>query len=202
VLILSGHFGNWEVTLATFGVFGFPLGVVVREMDNPYLHRWFAQFRERYRHRQLMKDGGWEEIVAALRAGGNLGLLADQDAGRRGVFVDFFGAPASTHKSIALLALEYDALIVLGYGIRLPDALQDARWSRFEIGCEAVLDPRDLQTSNPVRELTQQFTHALERAIGRAPEQYFWVHRRWKTDGETRKKAEKRADKAGERRAA
>ena len=181
VFILGGHFGNWEVTTATFGLFGMPLGVVARELDNPYLHRWFEQSRQSLGHRMLLKKGGWDEMVDLLKAGGNLGLLADQDAGRKGVFVDFFGHPASTHKSIALMALEYQAIIVVGYGIRLADDLANARWARFEIGCEEVIDSRDYTGPNAMAEITRRYSSALESAIRRAPEQYFWVHRRWKT---------------------
>jgi KDO2-lipid IV(A) lauroyltransferase len=195
VFIVGGHFGNWEVSMATFGMFGFPMGVVAREMDNPYLHRWFQKSRERFGHRLLLKDGGWDGMLQAVNAGGNLGLLCDQDAGRRGVFVDFFGSPASTFKSIALMAIEYRALLVAGYGIRLPDDLENARWARFEIGCEEVIDPLDHDGANAVKEITQRFTSALERSIRRAPEQYFWVHRRWKTDPVTRAKAVKKAEK-------
>lgn len=195
VFILGGHFGNWEVSMATFGFFGFPMGIVAREMDNPYLHRWFQHSRQQFGHQLLLKDGGWDGMLEAVNAGGNLGILCDQDAGRRGVFVDFFGTPASTYKSIALMAMQYDALLVAGYGLRLPDDLENSRWARFEIGCEEVIDPRDFDGASAVKEITQRFTHALERSIRRAPEQYFWVHRRWKTDAVTRKKAVKLAER-------
>ncbi len=195
VFVLGGHFGNWEVSMATFGFFGFPMGVIAREMDNPYLHDWFVRSRQQFGHRLLLKDGGWGDMVTAAEAGGNLGILCDQDAGRRGVFVDFFGSPASTFKSIALMAMEYDALLVMGYGIRLPDDFENARWSRFEIGCEEVIDPREFTGGDAVKQITQRFTSALEAAIRRAPEQYFWVHRRWKTDAVTRKKAVKIAER-------
>jgi Kdo2-lipid IVA lauroyltransferase/acyltransferase len=195
VFVLGGHFGNWEVSMATFGFFGFPMGVVAREMDNPYLHAWFARARQKFGHKLLLKDGGWGDMVAAAEAGGNLGILCDQDAGRRGVFVDFFGSPASTFKSIALMAMQYRAILVMGYGIRLPDDFENARWSRFEIGCEEVIDPLDYTEADAVKQITQRYTSALERAIRRAPEQYFWVHRRWKTDAVTRKKAVKEAER-------
>lgn len=187
VIVLAGHFGNWEVSLATFGHFGFPMGVVARHLDNPYLHRWFVRTREATGHRLYLKRGGFDGMIDVVAAGGNLILLADQDAGKRGVFVDFFGRPASTFKSIALMAIEYDALIAVGYGMRLPDH-PDARWARFEIGCEAIIDPQKIVARDVVREITQQYTSALERAIRRAPEQYFWVHRRWKSEPRVREK--------------
>ena len=126
-------------------------------------------------------------MVEYLERRGNLALLGDQDAGKRGLFVPFFGQHASTFKSIALLALQHRAVIVVGYAIRLPDDFSNYRWVRFEQGCEAVLDSEDYQGPNAVRELTTDYTRALERAILRAPEQYFWVHRRWKSQPAERK---------------
>jgi len=195
VLMLGGHFGNWEIGTTLFGLWGFPMGVVAREMDNPYLHDWFRQQRENTGHRLLLKSGDFDEMTALLSKGGNLGLLCDQDAGPRGIFVDFFGSPASTFKSIALLALEYDALVMVGYSIRRPDRFDESTWSRFEVGCETVIDPRHVQSGDPVGEITRQFTSALERAIRRAPEQYFWVHRRWKSEPRVRKTSSPTAQK-------
>jgi KDO2-lipid IV(A) lauroyltransferase len=188
VLLLGGHFGNWEVANGLFGIWGFPLGVIAREMDNPHLDRWFRRYREHFGHRLLQKKGDFDAILSVLQRGGNVALLGDQDAGSRGLFVDFFGHPASTFKSIALLALEYDALIMVGGAIRLPDDFTRRRWSRFLIGAEEVIDPRAVKSANPVGELTQRFTSALERLIRRAPEQYFWVHRRWKSEPRVRQR--------------
>jgi Kdo2-lipid IVA lauroyltransferase/acyltransferase len=189
VIVLSGHFGNWEVANATFGHFGFPLGVVARDLDNPYLHRWFERFRRHTGHRLISKRGGGGEIVAVMDRRAAVAMLGDQDAGSRGLFVPFFGRDASTFKSIALLALEYRAIVVVGYVRRLPDDFENCRWVRFEMGCEEVLDPDELQGRDPVRELTEQYTRALERMVRRAPEQYFWVHRRWKSQPQVRRRA-------------
>ncbi len=189
VIVLSGHFGNWEMAVSAFGVFGFPMGVVARDLDNPYLHDWFQRFREHTGHRLLSKKGGGGDMVEFLNHAGNLALLGDQDAGSRGVFVPFFGQPASTFKSIALLALEYRAVIVVGYALRLPDDFTRNRWVKFEQGCEAVIDSADYQGPDAIRELTEAYTEALERMIQRAPEQYFWVHRRWKSQPRIKKKS-------------
>ncbi len=201
VFLLGGHFGNWESTIAAFGLFDLPMGIVGRELDNPYLHAWIKQGRELTGHQLLLKQGGWDDMTTLLNAGGNLGLLCDQDAGKRGVFVDFFGRPASTFKSIALLALEHKAILVMGYGIRLPDDLQHARWAQFEIGCEEIIDVTEIQSNDEVREITQRYTAALERAVRLAPEQYFWVHRRWKTEPRANKSTQ-REETAAQRDAA
>ncbi len=180
VIMVGGHFGNWEMGISIFGRFGFPMGVVARDLDNPWLHAWFENFRQCTGHHTISKKGGFEAMTEELSRKGCLALLADQDAGGSGVFVDFFGKPASTHKSIALMALEHDALIVVGYATRRQEVLADG-WPRYEVGCEAVFDPRDFAGVDAVRELTAAYTHSLEQVIRRAPEQYFWVHRRWKS---------------------
>ena len=188
VLLLAGHFGNWEVAPAAFGAFGVPVSVVAREMDNPLIHAWFAESRQRSGGRLISKKGGGGEITDTLAAGGAVALLGDQDAGSRGLFVPFFGRDASTFKSIALLAVEHDALVVVGYARRLPDDFREHRWVRFEVGTEAILDPRDYDGTDMLRALTADYTAALERAVRRSPEQYFWVHRRWKSVPRVRKK--------------
>ena len=171
--------------------------VVARKLDNPYLHKWFFESRQQTGHQMYDKRGGSNEMIELLEAGGNLGLLCDQDAGYRGLFVDFFGRPASTFKSIALMALQYRALIIVGYGLRLPDD-PDARWVRYEIGCEEVIDTLEFDHSrDALKTITQRYTTALERAIRRAPEQYFWVHKRWKSrPGDTHESRKERRREA------
>lgn len=188
VLFLGGHFGNWEISVNTFGHFGFPMGVVARDLDNPYLHEWFRRFRESTGNTLISKDGGSSELVEIMERGGMASLLCDQDAGRGGLFVDFFGKPASTFKSIGLLALQYNALIVVGGAWRLPDTRQDGRWVRFNLTTQDVIDPADHQGVAGLAELTQRFTQSLEQLIRRAPEQYFWVHRRWKSEPRVRER--------------
>jgi Kdo2-lipid IVA lauroyltransferase/acyltransferase len=193
VIMLSGHFGNWEMAMATFGFFGFPMGVVARDLDNPHLHEWFRRFRQHTGHVLISKKGGSELMVELLEHRGHVGLLADQDAGPRGVFVDFFGRPASTFKSIALLALEHRAYICVGYAYRLPDDFENHHWVRYELGSEAFIDPLEVAGDDEIRAITEQYTQALERIVRRAPEQYFWVHRRWKTAPGARKRRKKAA---------
>ena len=189
VLFLGGHFGNWEISVNTFGHFGFPMGVVARPLDNPYLHEWFKAFRESTGNSLISKQGAGSELSEIMEKNGMASLLCDQDAGVSGLFVDFFGRPASTFKSIALLALQYNALIVVGGAWRLPDqASRNSHWVRFCLTTQEIIDPADYQGANGINELTQRFTSALEALIRKAPEQYFWVHRRWKTSPDARRK--------------
>ncbi|MEM9701523.1 MAG: lysophospholipid acyltransferase family protein [Planctomycetota bacterium] len=181
LIVLGGHFGNWEVSAASFGAFGIPISVVARDMDNPLIHGWFEEKRRTSGGRLISKKGGGSEVTEVLEAGGIVGLLGDQDAGSRGLFVPFFGKDASTFKSIALLAQQYDALVMVGYARRLPDDFRRNHWVRFEVGTEAIFDPRDFTAETAVRDLTAAYTSALERLVRKSPEQYFWVHRRWKS---------------------
>jgi KDO2-lipid IV(A) lauroyltransferase len=175
MILLSGHFGNWEMAGYLFGVFGYPPNSVARTLDNPYLDRFLRRFREGTGQRMIPKNGGYDQMLDVLRGGGILSFLADQDAGQRGLYVDFFGRPASTHKAIALLAIEHRAPVVVGYARRIGPGF------RYEVGCDAVIEPDEWTgTADDVRLLTQRYTTALEAVIRRAPEQYLWLHRRWK----------------------
>lgn len=184
VILLSGHFGNWEMSISVFGHFGFPMSVIARPLDNPYLDEWLERFRRHTGHSMIAKRGAYARMAVVLENGGNIAVLCDQDAGTRGTFVDFFGHPASTFPTIARLAIEYDAYIVVGYSCRLADDFQNRHWVHYELGCEEVVDPLDFHGDDRVQSITQQFTSALESAVRRSPEQYFWVHRRWKTTPE------------------
>jgi Kdo2-lipid IVA lauroyltransferase/acyltransferase len=182
IIMLSGHFGNWEMAGYLFGVFGFPPNSVARSLDNPYLDRYIRMFRERTGQKLIPKTGGYEQMLEVLRSGGVLSFLADQDAGQNGLYVDFFGRPASTHKAIALLAIEHRAPVIVGYARRL------GRGFHYEVGCSAIIEPDELPgTPDDVRILTQRFTTALEAAIRRDPEQYLWLHRRWKHQPKAKK---------------
>jgi KDO2-lipid IV(A) lauroyltransferase len=175
IIMLTGHFGNWEMAGYLFGIFGFPPNSVYRPLDNPFLDRYIRSFRERTGQTLIPKKGGYDQMLAILKEGRVLSFIADQDAGEKGMFVDFFGRPASTHKAIALLAIEHHAPILVGYARRIGPGF------RYEVGCEEMIEPGDLTgTSEDVRLLTQRFTSALERIVRRDPEQYLWLHRRWK----------------------
>jgi KDO2-lipid IV(A) lauroyltransferase len=174
-LIVTCHLGNWEMAGFALGLFGFRTHAIARTLDNPYLDRFLRRFREKTGQRVLAKKGDYDAITGLLESGGVLATLADQDAGPRGLFVDFFGRPASTHKAIALMALEFNVpLIVVG----VPKV---SRPMHYHVIVEDVIRPSDFSAQpDAARAITQRYTAALERVIRRFPEQYFWLHRRWK----------------------
>ena len=113
-ILVTGHFGNWEMVGFSIAAMGFPATSIARPLDNPYLNEHILRLREKTGQKILFKEGMTEEALAELRGGRPLGLIADQDAGRRGFFVDFFGRKASAYKSIAYLAMEQNVPIFVG----------------------------------------------------------------------------------------
>ena len=180
VLIVTGHYGNWEIAGYALGLLGFHTHAIARTLDNSFLDDFFRSFRERTGQKILAKTGDFDNIQSVLAGGGVLATLADQDAGKKGVFVDFFGRPASTHRAVAILALEYNVPMLI-VGVPHLDG-------RYNITLSEYIDPADYQSErDPVKALTQRYTTALERVIRLAPEQYFWLHRRWKHQPQPRK---------------
>jgi KDO2-lipid IV(A) lauroyltransferase len=175
-MIVTGHLGNWELAGFALGLFGFRTYAVARPLDNPYLDDYLRRFREKTGQKVLAKKGDYDQITDLLKTGGVLATLADQDAGERGLFVDFFGRPASTHKAIALMALEFDVPLVVVGVPRVSTAPM-----HYHVIVEEVIEPSEFaERPDAVRAITQRCTTALERVIRRYPEQYFWLHRRWK----------------------
>jgi KDO2-lipid IV(A) lauroyltransferase len=174
-LLVTAHFGNWEFAGWFMGLCGFKSFAIARVLDNPYLDRYLLRFRQGTGQTIIAKNDDFDRLTQALKSGAKVATLADQDAGPRGVFVDFFGRPASTHKAVALMAIEFDApLVVVG----VPRVAEPMFYS---VVCEDVIDPRDYAgRTDAVTAMTQRYSAALERLIRRHPEQYFWFHRRWK----------------------
>jgi Kdo2-lipid IVA lauroyltransferase/acyltransferase len=175
LIVVTGHFGNWEVFSYTAGLLGFRGSAVARRLDNPYLEHFLRTFRQKTGQKILDKNQDYDRIEKALASGGYLGLVGDQDAGPRGLFVDFLGRPASTFKSIALLSLTYSAPVLVVGAARVGAPM------RYRIYVEDVILPEEYgaQPDAP-RAITQRYSDALARMVCRHPEQYFWVHRRWK----------------------
>jgi KDO2-lipid IV(A) lauroyltransferase len=182
LLIVTGHFGNWEMAGYALGLLGFRTHAIARTLDNPYLNAFLLKFREKTGQTILDKENDFPRIQGVLRGGGVLATLADQDAGQRGQFVDFFGRPASTHKAVALLALEHDAVLAVAGVPRVAEPLG------YRIITEDVIRPEEYAgRPNAIRGITERFTAALERLVRRFPTQYFWLHRRWKHQPQPRK---------------
>jgi Kdo2-lipid IVA lauroyltransferase/acyltransferase len=175
VVIVCAHYGNFELSGYALGLLGFPSYTIARPLDNPYLDRFVNEFRGSTGQYILPKMGSAQRVDALLSAGGTLVVLGDQSAGPKGCFVNFFGRPASTHKAISLFSLGSDAPLMVCYDRRVGEPLEHV------IGLEALADPQAADSGlRTVPDLTRWYTHRLEDVIRRAPEQYWWLHRRWK----------------------
>jgi len=174
-VLISGHYGNFELGGYLMGLFGFATHTVARPIDNPYVDRYINEFRGRTGQYMLPKQGSRDAIERVLSNNGILALLGDQAAGEKACWVEFFGRPASTHKAVSLFTLSYEAPTIVLAAQRVGGPL-------FYRGVLAgKLDPQSPEfTQGTTTDMTQWFTTQLEQLIRQAPEQYWWVHRRWK----------------------
>ena len=170
ILIVTGHCGNWELLAAALNTRGLGMSVIARALDEEALQEMLAGFRARFGTRTIVRGAASapRELLRALRGGGALGLLIDQDTKVDGVFVPFFGRLAWTPTAAADLARRFDAAVLPAFIERLPDGGHRARIEpAFEL-------PEDATAA------TAALTRRIEEQIRRRPEQWVWLHRRWR----------------------
>ncbi|MEO0586577.1 MAG: lysophospholipid acyltransferase family protein [Planctomycetota bacterium] len=178
-LMLTGHVGNWEVFGFLLALMGYRVDALARPIDNRLVNDWLMGIREQRGLRIITKWQATERMLATLDAGGSLAFIADQNAGDRGLFVPFFGRLASSYKSIGLLAMTRQVPIVCGAAHRVPDG---DRLYRFELSVQDVITPDDwADRPDPLYYITARYNRAMEAMVRRHPEQYLWMHRRWKS---------------------
>ena len=177
VLVLSGHFGNWELLVFAHGMRGHPVHMVHRAIANPLVDRWLNDLRARAGTRMIRKSAGAGGVLHALRERALLVLPIDQNSTRGlGVFVDFFGELASTNAGMARIALRTDAPIVPAFIVR------EGRSARHRVHVLPILEvERTGDAEADVRRNTQRFTAVFEEMVRRYPEHWLWMHKRWKT---------------------
>lgn len=169
VILISAHFGVWEVLGHWFGVNDYPLRGVVQKQKNRGANKFFEEKRKLSGISQVYRKTNIEILYEVLHQKEILGLVSDQDAKQKGVFVDFFNKPASTHKGAALFHQRTNAPMIFGVCLQ-------TQFNEYEIKITAI-DSEE----NTVKNITQNYTSALEILIKKYPEQYFWFHKRWKT---------------------
>ena len=180
-ILITGHMGNWELLGFTLATVGFPMTALARPLDNPHLYRWVLGLRRARGLRVLTKWGAADRISELVRsddpADRRIAFIADQNAGDRGLHVPWFGRLASSYKSIGLLAMRHEIPIVVGTAIR-------THRDRFHYRVELVdrFGPEDwADAPDPLFYITARFNRGLESIVRRHPEQYLWIHRRWKS---------------------
>jgi Kdo2-lipid IVA lauroyltransferase/acyltransferase len=177
VLFLTGHFGGWELSAFTHSLHGHSMRIVARALDNVYLDRLITRYRTMHGNRVVEKDDFVRGLLAAMKAGEAVGILMDTNmTPPQGVFVDFFGIPACTASGLARIALRTDAAVVPGFTI------WDAALGKYRLHFDPALElVRTGDVDADIQANTQMFTSVIEQYAKKYPEQWLWVHRRWKT---------------------
>ena len=173
-LVVSAHFGNWELIGAWSAAAGFEVSYLAKTQSNLRVDRLQNDLRNRAGVGVIRTGESLKPMIRVLRSGGFIGLLGDQDAGDGGLIMDFLGRPASVFRGTASLAWRLRVPMITAFVVRRPDGRH-----RLVMGEPVMPDPEwDEETA--VRELTRIHTQRLEAIIRKHPDHYFWVHRRWK----------------------
>ena len=175
LLVVTGHYGNFEITGYLLGLFGFNIYSIARPLDNKFINKYLYEVRRQVGQKIIDKKGAAELMGKLASSGATLCFIADQDAGKKGIFVDFFGRKASTYKSIGLLAITNNIPIGVGYSRRIGNRFY------FEIGVNRIIFPEEWAAKDdPLKWVTAEYNKAIEEFVRQDPSQYWWLHRRWK----------------------
>ena len=177
VILFTGHIGAWELSSFGLSLFGYPLSFLVRRIDNPKIEAMIDRARTSRGNRTIDKTSAAREMLQILRDGETLGILVDLNTlDREAIFVDFFGRPASTTFIVAKLALRTGAEVLPVF------APWDEQRKRFTLIIDEPLKiERTGAEEEDVRRFTQEYTRVVEAYVRRYPDQWLWIHRRWKT---------------------
>ncbi|HMP75765.1 MAG TPA: lysophospholipid acyltransferase family protein [Kiritimatiellia bacterium] len=174
-LVLMGHIGNWELMGLAAASLWNPLNVVVRPIQNKALDAWWRKSRERMGLRPLPREDAMRDCLKALKRREVVALILDQNMRRhRGIFVDFFGRPACTTPGLAILSYAAKTPVLPVFMIRQRDG-------RHQLHILPPIEPPADRTEAGIRAATQHYTKTLEDIIRRYPEQWIWIHKRWRT---------------------
>jgi len=175
MIMVAGHYSNFEIMGYMLGLFGFNVYSIARPLDNKFISSYLYGVRQRVGQKIIDKKGAAGLMTDLLADGATVCFIVDQDAGKKGIFVDFFGRKASTYKSIALLAITTNTPIGVGYSRRVGNRFF------FEIGVNRIITPEEwADKEKPLEWVTAEYTSAIEKFVREDPTQYWWLHRRWK----------------------
>ncbi len=177
VIFMTAHLGGWEIGSFAHSLYGYPHNVVGRKLDNPYLDKLVNGYRTMHGNRSFDKDEFARGLISAMRKGETVGILMDTNmTPPQGVFVDYFGQQACTASGAARVALHTDAAVVPAFTI------WDEELGKYRIHFEQAIPlARTGDSEADAVTNTQAFTKAIEKIVRKHPEQWLWVHRRWKT---------------------
>jgi KDO2-lipid IV(A) lauroyltransferase len=177
VILFTGHLGAWELTSFALSALGHRVDFLARRIDNPKVEEIIERTRTRFGNRSIDKRAAARPMLRTLNAGGTLGILIDLNTHpHEGVFVDFFGTPASTTTSLATLALRTGATVLPVF------APWDEKRGRFLLRVEPPVSITQTgEQEEDVRALTAEVTAVVEKYVRQFPEQWLWIHKRWNT---------------------
>ena len=170
MILVTCHLGNWELAGASLAAAGIPATGVGARQSNPYVDAYIYRTRTALGLKVVQPDASIKHLVKALKNHEVIGLVSDQNAGEYGVFVDFFGKTASTPQGAAQLVLKYKAPLLVMVTVRTAPG-------RYR----NIIKEVEIKKDDTVETITQRFTTIMEKIIRQYPEQYLWMHRRWKT---------------------
>ena len=175
MIFMSAHFGNWELTALSFSK-RLPVSVIVAKQSNPLVDKMINDIRTKKGFKAIDKDDkmAFRSIIKTLRANETVAFLADQDAGKQGVFVPFFGRLASTPKGPALFAIKAGCAVVSAFGIRQPDQKIKVQFTEIPL-------PASGNEEEDIKIINTAYSKHLEEAVRKNPDHWFWFHRKWKT---------------------
>lgn len=176
ILLFTGHFGNWEIMAAACAVIFDPVHIVYRELDNPFMRNIVDRVRSYTGNKLIPKGGAARKIIRLLGKKQSIGILIDQNVSwKEGVFIDFFGRSAATTSGLAAIALQTGAPVLPAFAYRIPSG-------KYKVVLGPVLEMSETgDYERDIYENTKRFTNILEEHVRRHPEQWFWLHQRWKT---------------------
>jgi KDO2-lipid IV(A) lauroyltransferase len=178
-ILVTGHFGNWEIGGASLAARGIPMDAIAQRQRNPLFDAEVNRHRRRLDMTIVYRGGAIKKMLSALEAGRLVGIVGDQNLRKGGVFVDFFGRKAATAPGFAILALRSGAPVFSGCALREPGYPQ-----RYRCTVEKLEPTLTGSMEEDLKRLTQAHTTWLEGKVRETPEQYLWTHRRWKTQPE------------------
>jgi KDO2-lipid IV(A) lauroyltransferase len=177
ILFFTGHFGSWEVFNLLPAAFGYDMNILVRRIDNQLVEKYVDSLRTKFGSVTLGKREAPRKMYRLLEEGKLLGILADLNAQMHdGVFVDFFGVPASTTTSIAKLALRTNPVIIPAF------AVWEEKKGRYIVYLDPPIEYENTgETKKDILDITKKLTASVEKYVRKYPEQWLWIHKRWKT---------------------
>ena len=176
VIFITAHWGAWEMMGVAHGYKGYPLGVMARALDNPYLEGLLRKFRTSTGNFVVDKREGFRPMLKAMRDGKGIAILIDQNVGtEERIFVNFFGRPAATTPAVGLVKLKTDCALIPVFALPL-----ERNRYRFIYGAPVDVPLTNDRTEDVAR-ITQECTRVIEDMIRQHPQYWLWMHRRWKT---------------------